>query len=132
MVKYEYILNNYKSLFSSQKFHIPDLQASQDPSLFRTSTSSPPPPAPPLVHPHITRSRLCPFPSSLPEPKTGLALEPSPTWRTLWRAPPVSPLFGVEPDGPLTLIRYLHNQMLSTSSILTIPHLTMDTSCNLS
>lgn len=39
-----------------------------------------------------------------------------------------SPLLGVEPDGPLTLIDDLHNQMLSTSSILDHPHSPMDTS----
>ncbi|TRY77527.1 hypothetical protein DNTS_028242, partial [Danionella cerebrum] len=39
-----------------------------------------------------------------------------------------TPLLGVEPDGPLTLIDDLHNQMLSTSSILDHPPSPMDTS----
>ncbi|XP_062859190.1 myocardin related transcription factor Ab isoform X1 [Trichomycterus rosablanca] len=39
-----------------------------------------------------------------------------------------SPLIGVEPDGPLTLIDDLHNQMLSTSSILDHTPTPMDTS----
>lgn len=39
-----------------------------------------------------------------------------------------APLLGVEPDGPLTLIDDLHNQMLSTSSILDHPPSPMDTS----
>ncbi|XP_026861792.2 myocardin related transcription factor Ab isoform X5 [Electrophorus electricus] len=38
-----------------------------------------------------------------------------------------TPLLGVEPDGPLTLIDDLHNQMLSTSSILDHPPSPMDT-----
>lgn len=39
-----------------------------------------------------------------------------------------SPLLGVEPDGGLTLIDDLHNQMLSTPSILDHPPSPMDTS----
>ncbi|KAJ8406679.1 hypothetical protein AAFF_G00295950 [Aldrovandia affinis] len=42
-----------------------------------------------------------------------------------------TPLIGVEPDGPLTLIDDLHSQMLSTSSILDHPPTPMDT-CELS
>ncbi|XP_051572035.1 myocardin-related transcription factor A-like isoform X2 [Myxocyprinus asiaticus] len=41
------------------------------------------------------------------------------------------PLLGVEPGGPTTLIVDLHNQMLSTPSILDLPRSPMDT-CDLS
>ncbi|XP_057213687.1 myocardin related transcription factor Ab isoform X2 [Triplophysa rosa] len=104
-------------------------KANQDPTLsdFHNSppTPSPPPsplhlsppahqpdPAPPQQHPD-TQDRPCSGTGRLED-----FLE-STTW---------TPFLGVEPDGPLTLIDDLHNQMLSTSSILDHPPTPMDTS----
>ncbi|XP_056627605.1 myocardin related transcription factor Ab isoform X2 [Triplophysa dalaica] len=104
-------------------------KANQDPSLsdFHNSPPSPsPPPSPlhlslPAHHPDPAPPQQHPDTQDRPCSGTGRLedfLESS-TW---------TPLLGVEPDGPLTLIDDLHNQMLSTSSILDHPPTPMDTS----
>ncbi|KAG5853982.1 hypothetical protein ANANG_G00032630 [Anguilla anguilla] len=115
------------------------LKADPDPSLSNMHPGSAPLPSP-------TPSTLLPSPPSPPESVTSRG----PTEKTAGASVPGdgggtgngrledflesttgAPLLGVEPGGPLTLIDDLHNQMLSTSSILDHPPTPMDT-CELS
>ncbi|XP_035260406.1 myocardin related transcription factor Ab isoform X1 [Anguilla anguilla] len=115
------------------------LKADPDPSLSNVHPGSAPLPSP-------TPSTLLPSPPSPPESVTSRG----PTEKTAGASVPGdgggtgngrledflesttgAPLIGVEPGGPLTLIDDLHNQMLSTSSILDHPPTPMDT-CELS
>ncbi|ROL51676.1 MKL/myocardin-like protein 1 [Anabarilius grahami] len=106
-------------------------KASQDPSLSDLH-SSPPTPSPPPSPLHLSPPTHHPDP--VPTPSQQL---PDTQDRPCSRAVRLedflesttgAPLLGVEPDGPLTLIDDLHNQMLSTSSILDHPSSPMDTS----
>ncbi|XP_067225274.1 myocardin related transcription factor Ab isoform X1 [Chanodichthys erythropterus] len=106
-------------------------KASQDPSLSDLH-SSPPTPSPPPSPLHLSPPTHHPDP--VPAPSQQL---PDTQDRPCSRAVRLedflesttgAPLLGVEPDGPLTLIDDLHNQMLSTSSILDHPSSPMDTS----
>lgn len=104
-------------------------KASQDPSLSDLHNSPPtpsPPPSPlhhsqPAHHPDPTHSQQLPDTQARPCSATGRLED-------FLESTTGNPLLGVEPDGPLTLIDDLHNQMLSTSSILDHSQSPMDTS----
>ncbi|KAM9715691.1 myocardin related transcription factor Ab isoform 3-T3 [Menidia menidia] len=105
---------------------IPGFKANPDPSLAPLHSDppspsggtsplhlSPPTPTEPLMSPRLPVGEPCPAGGRLEdflESTTG------------------APLLGMEPDGGLTLIDDLHNQMLSTPSILEHPPSPMDTS----
>ncbi|XP_055031876.2 myocardin related transcription factor Ab isoform X3 [Misgurnus anguillicaudatus] len=104
-------------------------KASQDPSLsdLHNSPPTPSPPSSPLHlsqpahHPDPTHSQQLPDTQARPCSATGRLED-------FLESTTGTPLLGVEPDGPLTLIDDLHNQMLSTSSILDHSPSPMDTS----
>ncbi|XP_059388126.1 myocardin-related transcription factor A-like isoform X3 [Carassius carassius] len=106
-------------------------KASQDPSLSDLH-SSPPTPSPPPSPQHLSPSTHHPDP--VPAPSQQLSdIQDRPCsgngrLEDFLESTTGAPLLGVEPDGPLTLIDDLHNQMLSTSSILDHPPSPMDTS----
>ncbi|KAL1264331.1 hypothetical protein QQF64_004686, partial [Cirrhinus molitorella] len=103
-------------------------KASQDPSLSDLH-SSPPTPSPPPSPLHLSPPTHHPTPISQQlldnqdRPCSGTG-----RLEDFLESTTGAPLLGVEPDGPLTLIDDLHNQMLSTSSILDHPPSPMDTS----
>ncbi|XP_039509186.1 myocardin-related transcription factor B-like [Pimephales promelas] len=105
-------------------------KASQDPSLSDLHSSPPTPSPPPPLH----LSPPTHQPNPVPAPSQQLPDAPDrPCSRTVHledflESTTSAPLLGVEPDGPLTLIDDLHNQMLSTYSILDHPQSPMDTS----
>ncbi|RXN04684.1 MKL myocardin 1 isoform X2 [Labeo rohita] len=106
-------------------------KASQDPSLSDLH-SGPPTPSPPPSPLHLSPPTHHPDP--IPAPSQQLPdTQDRPCSGTgrledFLESTTGAPLLGVEPDGPLTLIDDLHNQMLSTSSILDHPPSPMDTS----
>ncbi|XP_052467248.1 myocardin-related transcription factor A isoform X9 [Carassius gibelio] len=95
-------------------------KASQDPSLSDLPSSPPTPSPPPSPH-HFLPPTHHPDTQNRPCSGTGRLED-------FLESTTGAPLLGVEPDGPLTLIDDLHNQMLSTSSILDHPSSPMDTS----
>ncbi|KTF84841.1 hypothetical protein cypCar_00012882 [Cyprinus carpio] len=105
--------------------------ASQDPSLSDLHSSPPtpsPPPSPlhlspPTHHPDPVQAPSQQLPDTQDRPCSGNG-----RLEDFLESTTGAPLLGVEPDGPLTLIDDLHNQMLSTSSILDHPPSPMDTS----
>ncbi|XP_067286659.1 myocardin related transcription factor Ab isoform X2 [Pseudorasbora parva] len=102
-------------------------KASQDPSLSDLHSSPPTPSPPPPLH----LSPATHPPDPVPSPSQ--QLQDRPCSRTVHledflESTTGAPLLAVEPDGPLTLIDDLHNQMLSTYSILDHPPSPMDTS----
>ncbi|XP_077057131.1 myocardin related transcription factor Ab isoform X3 [Siphateles boraxobius] len=105
-------------------------KASQDPSLSDLHSSPPTPSPPPPLH----LSPPTHQPDPVPSPSQQLPdTQDRPCSRTVHledflESTTGAPLLGVEPDGPLTLIDDLHNQMLSTYSILDHPPSPMDTS----
>ncbi|XP_016091926.1 MKL/myocardin-like protein 1 isoform X2 [Sinocyclocheilus grahami] len=106
-------------------------KASQDPSL-SDLPSSPPTPSPhPSPHHFLPPTH---HPAPVPAPSLQLLdTQNRPCSGTgrledFLESTTGAPLLGAEPDGPLTLIDDLHNQMLSTSSILDRPPSPMDTS----
>ncbi|XP_056111452.1 myocardin related transcription factor Ab isoform X6 [Rhinichthys klamathensis goyatoka] len=105
-------------------------KASQDPSLLDFHSSPPTPSPPPPLH----LSPPTHQPDPVPAPSQQLPdTQDRPCSRTVHledflESTTSAPLLGVEPDGPLTLIDDLHNQMLSTYSILDHPQSPMDTS----
>ncbi|CAM4709684.1 unnamed protein product [Leuciscus chuanchicus] len=105
-------------------------KASQDPSLSDLHSSPPTPSPPPPLHLSPPTHQPDPVPSPSQQlPNT----QDRPCSRTVHledflESTTGAPLLGVEPDGPLTLIDDLHNQMLSTYSILDHPTSPMDTS----
>ncbi|XP_058649679.1 myocardin related transcription factor Ab isoform X3 [Onychostoma macrolepis] len=106
-------------------------KASQDPSLSDLHSSPPtpsPPPSPlhlspPTHHPNPVPASSQQLSDSQDRPCSGTG-----RLEDFLESTTGAPLLGVEPDGPLTLIDDLHNQMLSTSSILDHPPSPMDTS----
>ncbi|XP_073684306.1 myocardin related transcription factor Ab isoform X2 [Garra rufa] len=106
-------------------------KASQDPSL-SDLRSGPPTPSPPPSPLHLSPPAHHPDP--IPAPSQQLSdTQDRPCSGTgrledFLESTTGAPLLGVEPGGPLTLIDDLHNQMLSTSSILDHPPTPMDTS----
>ncbi|XP_016401558.1 MKL/myocardin-like protein 1 isoform X2 [Sinocyclocheilus rhinocerous] len=106
-------------------------KASQDPSLSDLHTSPPtpsPPPSPlhlspPTHHPDPVPAPSQQLPDTQDRPCSGTG-----RLEDFLESTTGAPLLGVEPGGPLTLIDDLHNQMLSTSSILDHPPSPMDTS----
>uniref|UniRef100_A0A8C2ALP0 Myocardin related transcription factor Ab n=1 Tax=Cyprinus carpio TaxID=7962 RepID=A0A8C2ALP0_CYPCA len=106
-------------------------KASQDPSLSDLHSSPPtpsPPPSPlhlspPTHHPDPVQAPSQQLPDTQDRPCSGNG-----RLEDFLESTTGAPLLGVEPDGPLTLIDDLHNQMLSTSSILDHPPSPMDTS----
>ncbi|XP_041829812.1 myocardin related transcription factor Ab isoform X3 [Melanotaenia boesemani] len=105
---------------------IPGFKANPDPSLAPLHSDPPSPSAAPsplhLSPPTPTESLISPQPSTA-EPCTG-----SGRLEDFLESTTGAPLLGMEPDGGLTLIDDLHNQMLSTPSILDHPPSPMDTS----
>ncbi|XP_056324966.1 myocardin related transcription factor Ab isoform X4 [Danio aesculapii] len=106
-------------------------KASQDPSLSDLH-SNPPSPSPPQSPLHLSPPAHHPEPMPVPSQQL-LDTQNRPCSATgrledFLESTTGAPLLGVEPDGPLTLIDDLHNQMLSTSSILDHPPSPMDTS----
>lgn len=105
-------------------------KASQDPSLSDLHSSPPTPSPPPPLH----LSPPTHQPDPVPAPSQQLPdTQDRPCSRTIHledflESTTGAPLLGVEADGPLTLIDDLHNQMLSTYSILDHPPSPMDTS----
>ncbi|XP_072524243.1 myocardin related transcription factor Ab isoform X2 [Salminus brasiliensis] len=100
-------------------------KANPDPSLSDLH-SNPPTPSPPSSPLHLSP----PTPPSDPVPTPNTQKRPcSGTGRLedFLESTTGTPLLGVEPGGPLTLIDDLHNQMLSTPSILDHPPSPMDT-----
>uniref|UniRef100_A0AAR2IIZ2 SAP domain-containing protein n=1 Tax=Pygocentrus nattereri TaxID=42514 RepID=A0AAR2IIZ2_PYGNA len=100
-------------------------KANPDPSLSDLH-SNPPTPSPPSSPLHLSP----PTPPSDPAPPSDTHERPcSGTGRLedFLESTTGTPLLGVELDGPLTLIDDLHNQMLSTPSILDHPPSPMDT-----
>ncbi|KAA0725239.1 MKL/myocardin-like protein 1 [Triplophysa tibetana] len=104
-------------------------KANQDPSLsdFHNSPPSPSPPPSPLhlsppTH-HPDPAPLQQHPDTQDRPCSGTGRLEDFLESTTW-----TPLLGVEPGGPLTLMDDLHNHMLSTSSILDHAPTPMDTS----
>ncbi|XP_051524135.1 myocardin-related transcription factor A-like isoform X2 [Myxocyprinus asiaticus] len=104
-------------------------KANQDPSLSDLHSS------PPTSSPHSSLLHLSPPIHHIdPSPSQKLPdTQDSPCSETgrledFLESTTGTPLLGAEPDGPLTLIDDLHNQMLSTSSILDHPPSPMDTS----
>lgn len=102
-------------------------KANPDPSLSELHSNPPSPPSSPL---HLSPPTSPADPISSHQPPDTHQRPYSGTGRLedFLESTTGSPLLGVEPDGPLTLIDDLHNQMLSTSSILDHPHSPMDTS----
>ncbi|XP_039991028.1 myocardin related transcription factor Ab isoform X4 [Xiphias gladius] len=105
---------------------IPGFKSNPDPSLAPLHSDPPSPSSPPsplhLSPPTPTEPLISPQPS-VGEPCTG-----SGRLEDFLESTTGAPLLGVEPDGGLTLIDDLHNQMLSTPSILDHPPSPMDTS----
>ncbi|XP_076856517.1 myocardin related transcription factor Ab isoform X3 [Brachyhypopomus gauderio] len=103
-------------------------KANPDPSLsdLHSNTPTPSPPSSPL---HLSPLPLTPDPVRSQHPANGHERPCLGTGRLedFLESTTGTPLLGVEPDGPLTLIDDLHNQMLSTSSILDHPPSPMDT-----
>ncbi|KAI4873490.1 hypothetical protein NFI96_032570 [Prochilodus magdalenae] len=100
-------------------------KANLDPSLSDLH-SNPPTPSPSSSPLHLSP----PTPPSDPAPTPDAQERPcSGTGRLedFLESTTGTPLLGVEPDGPLTLIDDLHSQMLSTPSILDHPPSPMDT-----
>ncbi|XP_060795808.1 myocardin related transcription factor Ab isoform X2 [Neoarius graeffei] len=102
-------------------------KANPDPSLSELHSNPPSPPSSPL-HLSPPTSPTAPTPSHQPPDAQHQSCSGSGRLEDFLESTTGSPLLGVEPDGPLTLIDDLHNQMLSTSSILDHPHSPMDTS----
>ncbi|XP_051530010.1 myocardin-related transcription factor A-like isoform X2 [Myxocyprinus asiaticus] len=105
------------------------LKANQDPSLSDLH-SSPPTPSPPPFPLHLSPATHHPDPNpsqQLPDTQGRPCLGTG-RLEDFLESTTGAPLLGAEPDGPLTLIDDLHNQMLSTSSILDHPSSPMDTS----
>ncbi|XP_051958494.1 myocardin related transcription factor Ab isoform X2 [Xyrauchen texanus] len=104
-------------------------KANQDPSLSDLH-SSPPTSSPNSSPLHLSPSthHVDPSPShQLPDTQDSPCSETG-RLEDFLESTTGTPLLGAEPDGPLTLIDDLHNQMLSTSSILDHPPSPMDTS----
>ncbi|TSK14691.1 Regulator of G-protein signaling 9 [Bagarius yarrelli] len=102
-------------------------KANPDPSLSELHSNPPSPPSSPLrLSPPSPPTD--PNPSHQPPDTQQRSFSGSGRLEDFLESTTGSPLLGVEPDGPLTLIDDLHNQMLSTSSILDHPHSPMDTS----
>ncbi|XP_026993406.2 myocardin related transcription factor Ab isoform X4 [Tachysurus fulvidraco] len=102
-------------------------KANPDPSLSELHSDPPTPPSSPLrLSPPTPPSDLTP--SHQPLDAHQRSYSGCGRLEDFLESTTGSPLIGVEPDGPLTLIDDLHNQMLSTSSILDHPHSPMDTS----
>ncbi|XP_058262074.1 myocardin related transcription factor Ab isoform X1 [Hemibagrus wyckioides] len=102
-------------------------KANPDPSLSELHSDPPSPPSSPL-HLSPPTSPADPIPSHQPPDTHQRPYSGTGRLEDFLESTTGSPLLGVEPDGPLTLIDDLHNQMLSTSSILDHPHSPMDTS----
>ncbi|XP_051968172.1 myocardin-related transcription factor A-like isoform X2 [Xyrauchen texanus] len=103
-------------------------KANQDPSLSDLH-SSPPTPSPPPLSLHLSPPTHHPDPplTQLPDTQDRPCLGTG-RLEDFLESTTGTPLLGAEPGGPLTLIDDLHNQMLSTSSILDHPSSPMDTS----
>ncbi|XP_047015355.1 myocardin related transcription factor Ab isoform X2 [Ictalurus punctatus] len=102
-------------------------KANPDPSLSELHSNPPSPPSSPLhLSPPITPHDSTP--SHQPPDTQHRSYSGSGCLEDFLKSTTGSPLLGVEPDGPMTLIDDFHNQMLSTSSILDHPHSPMDTS----
>ncbi|XP_053368056.1 myocardin related transcription factor Ab isoform X3 [Clarias gariepinus] len=102
-------------------------KANPDPSLSELHSNPPSPPSSPL-HLSPPSPPAEPTPSHQPPDTQHRFYSGSGRLEDFLESTTGSPLLGVDPDGPLTLIDDLHNQMLSTSSILDHPHSPMDTS----
>lgn len=101
-------------------------KANPDPSLSELHSNPPSPPSSPLhLSPPITPHDSTP--SHQPPDTQHRSYSGSGCLEDFLKSTTGSPLLGVEPDGPMTLIDDFHNQMLSTSSILDHPHSPMDT-----
>lgn len=104
---------------------ISGFKANPDPSLAPLHSDPPSPSSPPSplhLSPSTPKEPLISPQPSVGEPCTSGRLE------DFLESTTGAPLLGVEPDGGLTLIDDLHNQMLSTPSILDHPPSPMDTS----
>ncbi|XP_036393733.1 myocardin-related transcription factor A-like isoform X2 [Megalops cyprinoides] len=112
------------------------LKADPDPSLSHLRPNTPPTsPAPSPNHPSpstprepVTTQQLAEEVQTRPSREGGGSSTGSGRLEDFLESTTGTPLIGVEPDGPLTLIDDLHSQMLSTSSILDHPPSPMDTS----
>ncbi|KAG7491484.1 hypothetical protein MATL_G00004230 [Megalops atlanticus] len=112
------------------------LKGDPDPSLSHLRPNTPPTssapspnhPSPPTPHEPVTTQRLADEVQTTPSGEGCGSSTGSGRLEDFLESTTGTPLIGVEPDEPLTLIDDLHSQMLSTSSILDHPPSPMDTS----
>lgn len=114
----------FSSLTSSE---IPGFKVNPDPSLAPLH-SDPPSPSSPSSPLHLAPPTAPKEPLLSSQSPTGPPCTGGGRLEDFLESTTGSPLLGVEPDGGLTLIDDLHNQMLSTASILDHPPSPMDTS----
>lgn len=117
-------LASSSSLFPSE---IPGFKVNPDPTLAPLHSDPPSPSSPPSPL-HLGPAAAPKEPLVSGQPPAGPPCGGSGRLEDFLESTTGAPLLGVEPDGGLTLIDDLHNQMLSTPSILDHPPSPMDTS----